>query len=326
VKSLRTALTCAGILCFAAWTAGAQGQQNPQEEHPLPPGSSSLPKVQAPPPPPPKVPDVRQPGETGWWVEFGGWFPTQQPVQNAGHAFSPNPVTELSTTVSGTIVPYIQLQGKPKLAESAEVGIALGLHNALRFSYWESRASGDIPSIANNFQAWGQTYAAGTWISTNYRIQNAKISFDYLTWPYPVESRRFRLKTLWQVQYTGIRTGFDAPQLPLVDNTGAPIVDANGNPISYAAIGSRWFIYPEFGLEAQYFSGRHLRLEANASGFAFPHKDTVWDADASANLRFGKIEFRLGAKAFHFKTSPQAEYYMRGTPAGAFVGVRWHSE
>jgi hypothetical protein len=315
VKSFRIALLCAGILCLNAWTAGAQGQQKPdQEEHPLPPGSSSLPKIQAPPPPPPKVPDVRQPGETGWWVEVNSWFPTQQPVMRGGHA--------ATFTGNGNIT----LQGSPKAAEGVEVGIALGLHNALRFSYWETRAAGNVPSIGSDTTLWSQTYLAGTYVSTNYRIQNGKVSFDYLTWPYPVESRRFRLKTLWQVQYTGIQTSFDAPQLPLVDATGAPLVDASGNPISYAGVGSRWFIYPEFGLQAQYFSGRHLRFEANAAGFAFPHKDVIWDADATANLKFGHIEFRVGAKAMHFKTSPQAEYYMLGTPASAFVGLRWHSE
>jgi hypothetical protein len=316
-----------GILCLVVGTASAQSQQKPDEDRPLPPGSSSLPKIQAPPPPPPKVPDVRQPGETGYWVEFNSWFPTQQPAQNSGKAFISNPTTAIGTNVTGTINPYVRLQGKPKLAEGGEIGIALGLHNALRFSYWEATANGNISSAPNNFQAWGQTYPAGTYISTNYRIQNGKVSFDYLTWPYPVESRRFRLKTLWQVQYTNIRTAFDAPKNPLVDPTsGAPYVDVNGNPISYAGLGSRWFIYPEFGLQAQYFSGRHLRLEANASGFAFPHRDTVWDADASANLKFGHLELRVGAKAMHFKTSPQAEYYMYGTPAGAFVGLRWHSE
>jgi hypothetical protein len=269
---------------------------------------------------------VRQPGETGWWIEVNAWMPTQQPIQAGGHKFAANPVTETGSVVSGTINPYIQLQGTPKLAEGAEVGIAVGLHNALRFSFWETTAQGNVTSVPANFQAWGQTYEQGTWVSTNYRLQNAKISFDYLSWPYPVESRRFRLKTLWQVQYTGIRTTFDAPKLPLVDTSGAPLVDINGNPITYAGIGSRWFIYPEFGLEAQYFSGRHLRLEANASGFAFPHRDTVWDADASANYRVGKIELRVGAKAFHFKTSPQADYFMHGTLGSAFVGLRWHSE
>ena len=104
------------------------------------------------------------------------------------------------------------------------------------------------------------------------------------------------------------------------------VLDASGNPISYAGVGSKWFIYPEFGLQAQYFSGRHLRLEASAAGFAFPHKSTVWDADASVNYRVGKVELRVGAKAFHFKTNPGSDYYMWGTPSSAFIGLRWHSQ
>ena len=156
-------------------------------------------------------------------------------------------------------------------------------------------------------ELWSQTYAPGTYVSTNYVLTNAKISFDYLSWPYPVEGRHFRLKTLWQVQFTSIRTGFDAPQLPLVNSAGSPILDSSGNPISYAGLGTNWFISPELGLGASYYSGRHLRFDANASGFAIPHHNTVWDADVSANLRFGHVEFRAGFKAFHFKTSSQAD-------------------
>src|SRR5947209_13897251 len=234
------------------------------------------PTIQQPPPPPPKVPDVRQPGETGWWIGLTGWFPTEKPYIQKGRG--------ATFTDSGNL----QFQGTPKFSDGAEIGIAMGLHNALRFNYFESRAAGNIPSIPNQVQLWNQTYEAGTFVTTNYRIQRGVISFDYLTWPYPVESRRFRLKTLWQVQYTGIRSVFDAPKKPVVDVNGNPIVDASGNLISYAGEGSRWFIYPEFGLGAAYFSGRHLRLRANGSGFAFPHKNTVWDADASANLKYGK--------------------------------------
>jgi hypothetical protein len=39
--------------------------------------------------------------------------------------------------------------------------------------------------------------------------------------------------------------------------------------------------------------------------------------------RVGKVELRLGGKAFHFRTSPKSDYYLRGTLAGAFVGVRF---
>ncbi len=211
----------------------------------MPPGSSNLPKIQAPPAPPPRIPDVRQPGETGWWFEVDGWLPMQQPSGKAGAgAFTP---TGYGTTTPPTYSSNVTMQGTPKLAEGAEAGVAVGLHNALRFSYWSMRAAGDLPAIPNTLALWSQTYAPGTYVSTNYVLTNAKISFDYLSWPYPVEGRHFRLKTLWQVQFTSIRTGFDAPQLPLVNSAGSPILDSSGNPISYAGLGTNWFISPEFG-------------------------------------------------------------------------------
>jgi hypothetical protein len=314
VNSFRSGILCLGLLLSGALPGKAQTPPNPPAEAPPPP-PTMRPVIQAPPAPPPKVPDVRQPGETGWWIGVNAWFPTEKPYIEKGHA------------ATFTQVASVQFQGTPKLSDGIELGLALGLHNALRFTYFESRASGNIPAgLANDVQLWSQTYTAGTYLTTDYRMQRGVISFDYLTWPYPVESRHFRLKTLWQVQYTGFKSGFDAPQLPLVDSNGNPIVDANGNPISYAGNGSRWFIFPEFGLGVAYYSGRHLRVEGNASGFFFPHRDTIWDADASANLKYGKLEFRVGARAMHFKTSPQAEYFFHNTMGGAFVGVRWHSD
>ncbi len=56
-----------------------------------------------------------------------------------------------------------------------------------------------------------QTYTAGTLVSTDYNVQALKLSFDNLTWPYPLESRKFRFKTLYQVQYVAAKIGFDAP-------------------------------------------------------------------------------------------------------------------
>ena len=314
MKSSRTGLLCLGLLIGGALPGSAQQPPPPQDKQ-APPGTASRPNIQQPPPPPPKLPDVRQQAETGWWAGVTAWFPTQQPVFDKGHGAT---FTEASR---------ITFQGKPKFAQGAEVGLAVGLHNTLRFSYFESRAAGNIPSIPTTLHLWDQTYNAGTFVTTNYRIQSGKVSFDYLTWPYPVESRRFRLKTLWQIQYTSIKTTFDGPLLPVVDpTTGAPLVDSAGNPISYAGLGSRWFVSPEFGLGAAYYSGRHLRLEANGAGWAFPHRNTVWDADASANLKYGHLELRVGAKAFHYKTSTKSDFFSIGTLGSAFVGVRWYSQ
>jgi hypothetical protein len=317
------------VLCWIG-TAAAQDQSPADEQAPaaaqqqIPPAPQQPPTAPAPdqpqtrpgiqaPPQIPKVPDVRQPGETGWWLGVIGWFPRQAPLINKGRQ---------ATWDTATLTNF---RGKPKYARGVELGIAMGLHNALRFSYADMRASGNF-TTPTRVRLWDQTYDAGTFIDTDYRLQRGKISFDYLTWPYPVESRRFRLKTLWQFQYTNIRAGFDAPKIPITDEFGNPFVDASGNPITYGVTNSRWFMGPEFGVGVAYFGGRHFRVEANAAGFAFPRRNAIWDADAAANVRYGKFELRFGAKGFHFKTNTEKDFFLKGTFYSGFVGLRWYSD
>ena len=297
------------ILLLAVFCAGSCLAQD--EPPPPPPRGSG--GIRTPPPPLPKYPDVRQPGETGFFIGLIAWFPTQGPIFNHGHN---------STFTDSS---YVTFQGKPKYAEGAEIGIAVGLHNAIHLTYFEDRAAGNFTNT-EELRIWDQVYPVDNVVSTNYRLQNAKISFDYLTWPYPVQSSRFRLKTLWAVEYTSIKTGFDLPLLPTVDSAGNPLTDATGNPLSYIANGSHWLILPSFGVGVAEYLTRNIRLEGNASGFAIPQHTTQWDADASANLRTGHLEIRVGVKAFHFKTSTQQPFYMRGTQASGFVGLRWYSD
>ena len=216
------------------------------------------------------------------------------------------------------------MQGKPKVAEGGEVGVAAGLHNSLRLTYFESKAAGNIV-VPTDFVAWGLAYPKGTYVSTGYKVQNFKLSYEYLTWPYPVGSRKFRLKTLWQFQYTSVNTTFDAPK-NYYDTSGNLLIDSSGHPINLVGTGKRYFLSPTFGLGAHYYASRHVRLEVNASGFTVPRHFTIWDTDATLNVRLlGHLELRMGAKAFHFKTSTQAEFYTRGTMASAFFGLRWYS-
>ena len=185
------------ILAAQEPPAAAPPQQAPAPQQ-APPAPAPPSALQQPPPALPKVPDVRQPGETGWWAGVSVWVPRQHPYMTKGRDAA---FTESS---------LITLQGKPKYAEGAELGFALGLHNALRLTYFETRATGST-TAGVDLHVWDQTYAAGTLVTTDYRLQNGKLSFDYLSWPYPVESRRFRFKTLWQVQWTSIRTGSMRP-------------------------------------------------------------------------------------------------------------------
>lgn len=341
---IRTGIFCLGI-CAASWgqqlasddlqqidpttgkpavTQPAAPQTAPQTAPPVPspvappdavqeqPAAPTGPNISAA-PQLPKYPDVRMPGESGWSLGAMAWVPKEHPVFNRGRAaFFPQQS-------------LVTMQGSPKYAEGADIGIALGLHNALRISWFTARAAGNLTN-ANDLTLWNQTYIAGTYLSTNYTVQNFKMSFDYLSWPYPVESRRFRLLTLWQIQYTSVKSAFDAPKLPLVDASGNPYIDANGNLISYAGSGSRWFLSPTFGLGAHEYITKNFRFEINGDGFTVPRHWTIWDADASLNYRVGHIEVRGGIKAFHYKTSTAAEFYLHNTMISPMVSVRWYSD
>jgi len=258
------------------------------------------------PPPPPKIVDVRMPGETGWFIGITGWLPVGKTYVDKGK--------EASFTGSS----FFQLPGTSKGQPGLEIGIAAGLHNTIRLSYMFAKAAGTV-TAPNDLVLFSQGYSKGVELSSSYKMSDYKISYEYLTWPYPVENRHFRLKTLWQMQYITYRTGFDAPVL---SNTP----DTAGNLTSYATTGSKSFFSPSFGLGIHEYATRNFRFEANASGFALPHHFNLWDLDASVAYRLGKIELRGGARALHFRSSSQSDYWVRGTLSGAFVGVRWYSD
>jgi hypothetical protein len=322
VKKSATGLLCLCLIFAGLTCAGRAQTQNSdpkpadpaaqdQQTPPTPP-QTGQPHIEAP-PEMPKYPDVRMPGERGFWIGLTGMAPTGHPIFDQGRN-------------SGLTTPsLVQMQGQPKIGEGGEVGIAVGAHNALRISYFQTHANGEFYA-PNDLILWSQNYSSGDLVTTNYKLQDFKVSFDYLTWPYPVGSRRFRLKTLWQVQYVSLKSTFNAPLLPTTDANGNVLVDSNGNPITYVASGTRWFISPSIGVGMQEYVSRHLRLDLEATGFAIPHHTSLWDLDGSVNFRVGKIEIGAGARAFHFKTSTAGPYYMRGTLYAPQVSIRWYSE
>jgi hypothetical protein len=263
-------------------------------------------------PPLPKFTDVRQPGERGF--SFGGsaWFASPKPFIVKGSAVNNYPGDT-------------QLLGTPKLDQGFELSMALGSHNAVRVSYFGSQASGGS-AIPSQLQLWDQYYSAGVFVATNYHLKNLKLSLEYLTWPYPAKESRFRLKTLWQAQYTSIYSGFDAPYEPTTDALGNYLTDANGNALTYRTQGVDHFILPSVGVEVQEWVRPHFRLEASASGFDLPHRANTWDADASANIRFLHYELRLGVRGYHFRTSPTQQYWFHSTTVGPFIGLRVYSD
>jgi hypothetical protein len=275
-------------------------QSDPQQQ----PGSEVTVNTKLP-PAPPKVVDVRMPDETGWYVGLIGWLPIGKPTINKGKA----------ADFDGSSL--FTLPGTSKGQPGGEIGVAAGLHNTIRLSYMFAKAAGTT-NAPNDLVLFSQAYTKGDQLSTSYKMSNYKISYEYLTWPYPVESRHFRLKTLWQVQYITFRSGYDAPVL---SNTP----DSAGNLTSYATAGSKSYFTPTFGLGFHEYATRNFRLEANISGFGVPHHFNLWDADASIGYRLGRFEVRGGARSLHFRSSAKSDYYFYGTMSGAYVGVRLYS-
>ena len=326
MKNSLRAILCLGLLSLVCISPGRAQQGAPQTPPaapaaaqvpegtptPAPQGPQGTPETPAPaqrtsniqvPPPLPKFPDVQMPGETGYFAGVIGWLPYGTPYVNKGH------------TASFTGLSLLHLAGTPKIAPSAEIGLALGLHNSLTLTYFATKASGSTPA-PTPLVLFTQSYTKGDRLTTSEKVQDVKLSFAYLTWPYPVESRHFRLRTLWQVHYLSVSSNYDDP-------VRSATADSSGNLTSYAATGGKTIVSPAIGLGLTEYASRNFRFELNVAGFDMPHHSAIGDGEAFGAYRVGKIEIRVGAKGLYFKTSPQGDFYFRGRPVGAYVGVRW---
>ncbi|MEO8594970.1 MAG: hypothetical protein ABI759_16745 [Candidatus Solibacter sp.] len=279
-------------------------EEPPAEETPQPADQVRRLKL---PPAPPKVTDVRMPGEAGWYIGITGWLPYSSMVAEKG---------EQTNFVNPS---HLELPGRARGAFGAEFGVAAGLHNSLKFSYWQAKKSGE--QIAqNDLTIFSQGYAKGDLLSTSAKLSDLKISYEFLTWPYPVEARHFRLKTLFQLHYINMKTVVDAP---ILSSTQDP---STGALISYSTFSNQSILTPSFGLGVHQYASRHVHFEANVAGFGWPGHWYVGDADASVAYRTGKVELQVGVKGFIFRTSPKSDYYFRGSLGGVFAAVRWHSD
>ena len=229
-------------------------------------------------------------------VGISGWILSGQPIYDSG--------TESASTETS----HIRMPGQPKLGRGAEIGLPAGGHNALRLSYFDSRASGNfIAPINLNF--WSVPFSQGDQTFTDYRIRDVKVSYEFVSWPYPIGSRKIRVKTLWQAQVVRMNNDFTAPL-----STTATI----------PASGSKTVILPTLGMGVTDYLSRNLRVEANASGFMIPHHGAIGDVDVMAAYHVSRLELQAGAKLFYFKTSTHADFYMKGLMGGPFVGVKFY--
>ncbi|HVW83432.1 MAG TPA: hypothetical protein VHB50_02080 [Bryobacteraceae bacterium] len=205
--------------------------------------------------------------------------------------------------------------GKDHSTPGIEVSLPITRTGELHFEGFVSKGDGNQTAPADT-TIYGTSFSQGDFLATQYRITSAKLYLDDLLHPYKFPVARFRLKSLWEVQYLSLRSAIDAP-------FRSP-VDSSGNAQATTVAGTRTIILPTFGLAAEYAITPHILFRAAASGFGLPHRADIWDAEATVSYRRKSWEIRGGAKALHFKSSPKNEEYVAGTLDGGFVGIRYH--
>jgi hypothetical protein len=293
VKQLSTVFLFLSMLLMVYTPGyGQQPQEQPQAPPPPAPGTTT---VIQPPPLPPQPPEVLQQDEGTFSLEPEIWLPEGHPVFNTGRA-----------NTTGTPA-YVSFSGRNKLAFGGSVRIPAVKRNAIRITYFNiGGAINYIAPVALNL--WSGDFNAGDNIVSDYHLQSVNLSFDFLTWPYPPRARRFRLKTLWQVQYINASTSFYAPLSTSSTASGS---------------GSGMIILPALGLGVTEYVSKKFRLEVNASGFGIPHHTALANADADIAYQiWGPVELHAGGRLLYFKTSPQSDYYLKGNLMGAFFGLR----
>lgn len=249
---------------------------------------------------PPVEPYIIEDG--GFSLEPFYWLNRAQPTLRGGAA--------------ATAFGNLDYAGNANPSIGGQLGIPAGRSNTLRFSYFRTQGNANS-TLTREATIFGEPYATGDYLSQSYTLQSAKLSWDYLSYTWYKPAGKIRLKTLYELQFTTISTNIDAP-------FKAATTDSSGNTDFNVAHGSKNLIYPTFGLELEQALGRYFRWEVKGSGFGVPHHATLWDAEGSIAIRLRQFEILGGEKAYHFKTSPQADQYFKDTLWGAYVGLRYY--
>lgn len=189
-----------------------------------------------------------------------------------------------------------------------QISIPGGKFNHVEISYFQADGSGGFTTpIA--LSLFGSNFGPGTLMSTTYRVRNAQLDWNYLNWPAPPEDSKFRIRTLYGLNYTRVSTVIDAP----LD------LSTSFTP----GIGAKQIIYPDFGVVAEYIPSKRLFVEVRAWGFGFPQHAAIGDAEANVVAHIRQVEIFGGYKIFHFKTQKNTDQYFQGTISGPVIGLRW---
>ncbi len=282
-------LVFSGLFAFLA--SPAPGQT------PATPAQASAPAAQqtqsAPPSQRPAVPDYPDPRTFTLGVFYWVTGPGTNPALLTGRqALDFETLSDLGKVHSST--------------PGIEVSFPISRTGSLHFEGFRARGTGNqiAPDTTDLF---GTQFNEGDLLATQYKLTSVKFYLDDLLFPHKFPVAKFRLKSLWEVQYVKVSSSIDAPLV-----TGE------------TAFGSQQLVLPTFGLAAEYAVARHVLLRVAGSGFGLSGRSNIWDGEATISFRKGQWEVIAGEKAFHFRTSPNNVEYMEATMLGAFGGLRWH--
>ena len=234
------------------------------------------------------------------------WKPSGAGARLAGGRISPDPPAQT-----------IDLVGRPKAIPGVIITFPTGRSNRLELAVWEGKSSGSTTST-RDYTFFAESFDKGALLVTDNRVRTLKVSWNYLTFPYPPLDSKLRIKTLWEAHYVGVRPTITAPLTAVPASGDTPALP----PIR--SQGARKIILPALGLGVELVpSAQHFRLEVRGSGMAFPGKSQIWDLEGSAVVRAGNLEVFAGAKLFHYRTAPSSNQYLEGNLWGPYGGVRW---
>jgi hypothetical protein len=310
---------CLCLLCVVPSPGEAQvtAPQQPTPTQPAPPAQPAIaqqPPTQQPvtttqPPPPAPIPPKKEDRDTGgddFSIEPFFWDVKKAPVLRLGYAgeFTKNAygMTIYNQTTPGNL----NFPGSSKYGDGIVVTVPTPKENSVQFTFWHVEGSGNT-TAATDLILFSNSFPMGDALVTSYAFQNYKLSWNYLTYPYPSNGSKFRFLTLWEFQFLNVTSLTSAP--------------ADVNAVN--TTGNKHIFLPTLGGGIEYHPTKALRFELKASGFGIIHHMDIWDTEASLVWRIGHLEVFLGARGYHFKTTPKADQYFTDTLLGPDAGLRW---
>jgi hypothetical protein len=276
--------------------AMAQNQPAPQpppQPAPAPPTAQPAPTT-APTPPRPLAPvTADQKIENMWSGQVYYWKTSGTPELRGG-------VASIDSNEQ-----FLNVPGDGHRPIGFDFTAPLGKYDRLEISGFQLSGAGTT-TATQPLLLYLTPFPVGDVLTTYYKTQNIKVSWNYLMYPAPPTSK-FRYKALFEVQY--IQT---SPDLIAFDDPNLP-----------EAKGTRNRIFPTFGVGFEYVPSARFRIEMRGSGFFVPHHGDIGDTSGSAIYRIGHLEVSLGAKLYHYKTSQQNQDYIVQTIWGPMAGLRW---